>query len=67
VAATSGYISPIVLTELACMLLARSGPERERTLLDEVSRGAYCLQSFSVEDVAEARAVFERYADFGWA
>ncbi|MDQ4003989.1 MAG: hypothetical protein M3259_09170 [Actinomycetota bacterium] len=47
------------------MLLARLGSERERALLDEVSRGAYCLQSFSVEDVAEARAVFERYADLG--
>ncbi len=66
--ATIGCISPFVLAELAYLLLARLGPEREKALLDEVSREAYCLQCFSVEDVAEARAVFERYADLGvWA
>ena len=56
-------ISPFVLAELDYMIMTRMGQERELALLDEVARGAYRLEPFSAEDVAEAVSVIERYAD----
>ena len=56
-------VSPFVLAELDYMIMTRMGQERELALLDEVARGAYRLEPFSAEDVAEAVSVIERYAD----
>lgn len=56
-------VSPFVLAELDYMILTRMGQERELALLSEVARGAYHLEPFSTEDVAEAKSVIEHYAD----
>lgn len=58
-------LSPFVLAELDYMILSRYGREEEFALLGEVAHGAYELERFSASDVAEARAVMERYAGFG--
>ncbi|CAN5161921.1 type II toxin-antitoxin system toxin ribonuclease C26 [soil metagenome] len=58
-------LSPFVLAELDYMVLTRYGPDEESALLAEVSRGAYRLEAFSAEDVAEAKEVIEQYASFG--
>ncbi len=58
-------LSPFVLAELDYMILKRYGPEEELALLAEVSRGAYRLEAFSAEDVAEAKEVIEQYASYG--
>jgi predicted nucleic acid-binding protein len=57
-------ISPFVLAELDYMILTRMGQGRELALLGEVARGAYRLEHFSEEDVAEALEIVARYADF---
>jgi uncharacterized protein len=57
-------ISPFVLAELDYMILTRMGQGHELALLGEVARGAYRLEYFSEEDVAEAIEIVERYADF---
>ena len=56
-------ISPFVLAELDYMILTRMGQERELALLGEVARGAYHLEFFSEEDLAEAIEILERFAD----
>ena len=56
-------VSPFVLAELDYMITTRMGQGRELALLGEVARGAYRLEPFSAEDVAEAVSVIERYAD----
>lgn len=56
-------ISPFVLAELDYMILTRMGQERELALLGEVARGAYRLEYFSENNVAEAMEIIERYAD----
>ena len=58
-------LSPFVLAELDYMMLKRYGHDEELALLDEIGRGVYRLEPFSAFDVAEARAVIERYAGFG--
>lgn len=58
-------LSPFVLAELDYMILTRYGPGAEFALLGEVERGAYRLEPFSVEDIAEAMKLIEHYAGFG--
>lgn len=58
-------ISPFVLAELDYLLRTRVGFGAEMVLLNEVERRVYRLEAFSARDVAEARAVIERYADLG--
>ena len=58
-------LSPFVLAELDYLLATRVGGDAERALLDEVGRGAYRLEPFSEDDVAEAMGVIERHADLG--
>jgi predicted nucleic acid-binding protein len=57
-------LSPFVLAELDYLLATRAGPEAQLALLEEVARGTYRLASFSIGDVAEARRIMVRYADF---
>jgi predicted nucleic acid-binding protein len=54
-------LSPFVLAELDYLLATRVGVDAELSLLDEVARGVYRLESFGAEDVAAAHAVVARY------
>ena len=58
-------LSPFVLAELDHLLAARVGHEARGRLLEEVERGAYELEPFTADDVAQARRVIERHADLG--
>ena len=56
-------LSPFVLAELDYLLASRVGPAARASLLEEVERGAYLLETMTGEDVARAHAIIERYAD----
>jgi predicted nucleic acid-binding protein len=58
-------LSPFVLAELDYVLATRVGESARVSLLEEVARGAYELQSFSSEDVQEAQKVIQRHRDLG--
>jgi predicted nucleic acid-binding protein len=58
-------LSPFVLAELDYLLVARVSRDAGIAWLTEVARGAYRLEPFSTEDVAEAVSVVERYPDLG--
>jgi predicted nucleic acid-binding protein len=58
-------LSPFVLAELDYLLVARVSRDAGIAGLTEVARGAYRLEPFSTEDVAEAVSVIERYPDLG--
>ena len=58
-------LSPFVLAELDYLLVARVSRDAGIAWLTEVARGAYRLEPFSTEDVAEAVSVIERYPDLG--
>jgi predicted nucleic acid-binding protein len=58
-------LSPLVLTELAYMILKRYGHDEELALLGDIGRGVYRLEPFSAFDAAEARAVIEQYTGAG--
>lgn len=54
-------LSPFVLAELDYLIATRVGTAPEMALLDDVSRGAYQLEPFASGDIAEARALLDRY------
>ncbi len=56
-------LSPFVLAELDYLIGSRVGHAAQLALLDEITRGAYLLDEFTVEDVGDARRIMERYAD----
>lgn len=56
-------LSPFVLAELDYLIGSRVGAPAQSALLAEVARGAYRLEPFAAEDVAEASGVIEQYAD----
>jgi uncharacterized protein len=56
-------LSPFVLAELDYLLATRVDARAEKALLGEVARGAYRLEPFTSDDVAEALAVIERHPD----
>lgn len=56
-------LSPFVLAELDYLIATRVSHNAQLALIDEVTRGAYQLEPFSPEDVADARRVMEKYAD----
>jgi uncharacterized protein len=58
-------LSPFALAELDYLLARRVGEAARLSLLAEVGRGAYQLQSFSAQGVQEARAIIEQHADLG--
>jgi len=62
-AASPRLLSPFVLAELDYLIGQRVGHDAQLALLDEITRGAYRLESFSDDDVAQARRIMERYAD----
>lgn len=55
-------ISPFVLAEVDYLALSRWGVERERALLDQVSR-SFELAPFDAADLGVARRIVARYAD----
>jgi predicted nucleic acid-binding protein len=56
-------LSPFVLAELDYLLMRHVGHTAQAALLEEVARGAYQLEPFTVTDVARAREVIGRYSD----
>jgi predicted nucleic acid-binding protein len=58
-------LSPFVLAEMDYLLWKLAGVSTELAFLAEVAADAYELAAFSSSDVAEARAVIERFHDLG--
>lgn len=58
-------LSPFVLAELDYLLLARVGAAARTSLLEEVKRGAYLLETMTGADIDRAQAIIERYAGLG--
>jgi predicted nucleic acid-binding protein len=56
-------VSPYAVAELDYLVASRLGGPAELAVLQELSSGAWDLPAFGSEDLAEARAVVERYAD----
>jgi predicted nucleic acid-binding protein len=56
-------LSPFVLAELDYLLAARVGQAARSSLLREVERDAYVLESMASADVGRARAIIGRHAD----
>lgn len=56
-------LSPFVLAELDYLLASRVGQGARASLLEEVVRGAYLLDTMTGADVARAHEVIRRYAD----
>jgi uncharacterized protein len=56
-------ISPYVVAELDYLVASRLGVPAELAMLRELAGGAWDLAPFGTEDLAQARAVVERYAD----
>jgi predicted nucleic acid-binding protein len=56
-------ISPYVLAELDYLVGSRLGVSAELAVLRELAGGAWDLAAFGTEDLAQAGAVIERYAD----
>jgi len=54
-------LSPFVLAELDYLVLRNVGRAAQSSLLEEVARGAYALESFDSHDVARANAIIARY------
>jgi predicted nucleic acid-binding protein len=54
-------LSPFVLAELDYLLGTRVGAAAQRAFLEEVARGAYRLEPFGADDVAEAARIVARY------
>jgi uncharacterized protein len=56
-------LSPFVLAELDYLIASRVGAAARASLLEEVERGAYLLETMTGVDVASAHAIIRRYAD----
>jgi predicted nucleic acid-binding protein len=56
-------VSPYVVAELDYLVASRLGVSAELAVLRELAGGAWDLAPFGPEDLAQARAVIERYAD----
>ena len=56
-------VSPYVVAELDYLVASRLGISAELAVLRELAGGAWDLANFGTEDLAQARAVVERYAD----
>ena len=56
-------VSPYVVAELDYLVASRLGVSTELAVLNELAGGAWDLAAFGTEDLAQARAVVEHYAD----
>jgi hypothetical protein len=52
-----------VLAELDYLLTTRASPRVARAFLAEVAAGAYQLERFDADDVAEANDILDRYSE----
>lgn len=55
-------LSPFVLAELDYLLATRVSLRAQLSLLAEVGRGVYRLESFTNDDVSEAARIVDRYS-----
>ncbi|MGE0541303.1 MAG: type II toxin-antitoxin system VapC family toxin [Dehalococcoidia bacterium] len=55
-------MSPFILAELDYLIVRNAGQEPALTLLNDVARGVYQLESFDSADIAAAIAIINRYA-----
>lgn len=62
-AATPRLLSPYVLAELDYLLATRVSTRIQRAFLGDVAAGAYRLETFDNDDIAEATDVLDRYPD----
>jgi predicted nucleic acid-binding protein len=58
-------LSPFVLAELDYMLLSRIGAAARASLLEEVERDAYLLETMTGADVSRAHKIIKRHANLG--
>jgi predicted nucleic acid-binding protein len=58
-------LSPFVLAELDFLIATMISVQAETAFLKEVAGGAYRLEPFDTQDVEQAAALVERYADLG--
>jgi hypothetical protein len=58
-------LSPLVLAELDYLIGKRVGHAGQMALINEIRRGAYQLEAFSVEDLTHCQRVLEKYRDLG--
>jgi predicted nucleic acid-binding protein len=56
-------VSPYVVAELDYLVASRLGVSAELAVLGELTGGAWDLPAIDVEELVQARAVIERYAD----
>jgi len=56
-------VSPYVVAELDYLVASRLGVSAELAVLRELTGGAWDLPAITVEELVQARAVIERYAD----
>lgn len=56
-------LSPLVLAEIDYLIGQRVGHSAQLALVREIQRGAYQLEPFSADDVAECGRIMEKYAD----
>lgn len=56
-------LSPFVLAELDYLITKSAGAHRALTLLRDIERGVYSLETFNHSDISRARAVIDQYAD----
>lgn len=56
-------VSPYVVAELDYLVATRHGVPAELTVLEELHGGAWELADFTRDDLKQARAVIEAYAD----
>jgi predicted nucleic acid-binding protein len=56
-------VSPYVLAELDYLVASRLGVSAELAVLRELAGGAWDLAAFGTEELTQAHAVVERYAD----
>ncbi|HUF72696.1 MAG TPA: PIN domain-containing protein [Gammaproteobacteria bacterium] len=62
-AAPPFLLSPFVLAELDYLLMRYVGSAAQRSLLEEVAKGAFQLEPFRAGDVERASAVIEKFGD----
>jgi uncharacterized protein len=58
-------LSPFVLAELDYLVTDRFGQRAALEMLSDVAQGAFALEAFDSQDIAQARTIIERYADLG--
>lgn len=58
-------LSPFVLAELDYLIGSRVGARARVAMLGQVAHGAYRLEPFAADDIADAQRVIERHRDLG--